>query len=204
MNPLNAFFHPGKTAKDCLAHPNLVVSLALVVLPTLVLVGLAALLRAPISTKPVVDAAKDVVFWIVSTAFLYVLLYLLKGKAVQGKFVGLLSALSLTRLFNAVLVVLSFLVAFLLLPGLFAELKGVQQASSLQDLQAIAQRVPLSSDFFSLGLGFLFLGIGLLLALESLFVWYAVIAATGPGGTLKNLVVLALVLAVVGLFSGYF
>ena len=204
MNPLSVFLAPGKTVRDTLEHPNLAVSVVLVLLPNLVLLGLAAVLGFRISPQAPLNAAKSILFWIASSVALYLLLYLLKGKSVQGKFTGLLGCVALTRLFSAAILVLLALFAFVLTPTLFTGFKQLQNTSfGLQDIIQVAERVPVQSDVLSLGFAFFVLALSAIFLLETLYVWYAVIAAAGPGGALKNVLILALALVVSGILAGF-
>ncbi len=204
MNPLSVFLRPGKTVRDTLEHPNLAVSVGLVLLPNLVLLGLAAVLGFRISPQAPLNAAKSILFWIASSVALYLLLYLLKGKSVQGKFTGLLSSLALTRLFSAAILVLLALLAFALTPGVFAEFRQLQNTSfGLPDIVQAAERVPMQSDVLSLGFAFFVLVLGAVFLLECIYVWYAAIAAAGPGGVLKNVLILGLALVLSGILAGF-
>lgn len=204
MNPLSVFLAPGKTVRDTLEHPNLAVSVVLVLLPNLVLLGLAAVLGFRISPQVPFNAAKGLVFWIATSLALYLLLYLLKGKSVQGKLTGLLGCMALTRLFSAAILVLLALFAFVLTPTLFAGFKQLQNTSfGLQDIIQVAKQAPVQSNALSLGFSFFILVLGVVFLLESIYVWYAAIAAAGPSGVLKNALILGLALVISGILAGF-
>ncbi len=206
MNPLNVFFHPGKTAKHFLVHPALGISVFLTLLPTLVFAFATVALGLRIPASTATDAGKGIVYWVASAAVLYLLLYALKGKASEGKFTGLLSALALTRLLTAAAVLGMFVFALVLAPGAFPEFRKLQSmaAPSMQDLRQVMDRVPIHTDFVSLGLALALVLFMALMVLLSAYIWFEVIAAAKESSTLKNLLVLALALAIVGMFPVVF
>ncbi len=206
MNALNAFFHPGKTAKHYLAHPSAGLVILLAFLPILALNGLKLATGLRLPETAAVDAGKGLFLWLASAVVLYVLLYLLKGKPVQGKFLGVLNALALTRMFSAAIIACMFLFGFVLAPAAFGAYRKVQDstAPSLESLVQAVGDLPVHTDPVSVGLSFFLLLFMAVLVLLSFYVWYATIAGAGPGGTLKNLVILAAGLLVSALISGFF
>lgn len=204
MRVLDVFLHPKKTTRHYLEHPDLSVALILVLLPTLVFAALAALLGFRLSMQAAVRAGLGVVFWVVSGAVLYLVIYLLKGKSVQGKFMGLLNAIALTRAFSAVLILLMAFFGFVMAPGLFSEFRKLQDASpTVQDVLQAVEKTPLQTGFLAMGFeAFLLLAMAALV-LESLYIWYAAIAAAGPGSALKNLAVFLLVMAITSIAAAF-
>lgn len=139
---------------------NYPVAFLLFLLPLIASVGYS--LVAGFDINPLLSLIvliRELIYWVLVSALLYILLLAIKGKEVQGNFGAIFSAYSSVFLLNFLFFLIGLLVAFVFLPDFFSILSQIQ--SGTLSIESFYPSLPQGIMFF------IFVGIFFLLALIS-------------------------------------
>ena len=176
--------------------PNLILAVIFALLPPLFSLLLFVIYNFPIDYVIQGYALlRAIVVLIASGAILYVLLYILKGKAVQGKFSGVLTALSFMYLIRVILLIVCVAVVFVMAPAFFPTLSEISRMElTAEQFLDYMESIPVQGGLIALaGTAFVIIAsIGGILAI--IYLLYQVIARSAPSGKLINIIVLLILL----------
>jgi len=167
--------HPGKAVESAFEAPNLVLALVIVLLAPVASVGGRFLYSLPVTAE---GAIYTVAFAYVSFFLLaivaFVLAMLFNAKAAKGKFMGLFSALALTRI--VALVVEIFSIATIPLYVSPKAMAVIVEVSSSPNLQLMVNKlndlIASSPDAINVGVFSILLAIGFAIMLFGAYIAY--------------------------------
>jgi len=192
--------NPKKAVQSAVDRPDFRLAFVVVLLPAL-LAGIGTLLLG-FSVSPASllwSLVRSVLNWLALGIIVYVLLYLLKGRIISGKFQSIGSALSLIW----IVLTLFLVIGFALLP-LFVSAPVLDQAKRLQngeiDQAIFTERINLiveeNPDALSENVGLALLIAGLLLVAWMVYLLYLLVADLFAAGAFKNAIATLLVIFV--------
>jgi len=121
IESLKFFIQPKKVIKETMNHPSMLISLVLVLLPWLFYLVISAIIGFQINSLMLINlgvsAIISIVVWLISSAFLYLILFLLKGKKTSKSFASIASLLSLLETSTLAILIL-ILIGLFMLPGI--------------------------------------------------------------------------------------
>ncbi len=189
---------PKESIQSCLDRPDMRIALVLTLIPTIVsTIGYGFFGLSFQWSQTGLALVSSVVVWLLFSLAAYLVLYLFKGKQVQGKFTGIASALSLLWLVNLLLV----LVGMVFVPLVFSA-PVLEQAKLLATGQIEPEQFLVETDSIleqnpnaaSLQFGIIAMAIGVLLFLFSAFLAYLVVRDVFAGRILPNLAITVILL----------
>ena len=118
-----------EAVKSQVEKSNVPLAILFFLSPTLLWIAFLALFGFRINGQGLaVSTALGAVSWVISSAVIYLVLVIVKGKAAKGKFVGVLSAFSCVYIVSAIAGLLVFGLLFLSMPGLFEKISSLQNS----------------------------------------------------------------------------
>ncbi len=125
MYPLSLFYSPGKTVKRALERPSVELAILLVVLPVIIALLFRLSLGFGVSFFGEGYALfSNIVSWILMTLIIYLVLFAVKGIGSTVKLSGIATAVGMSWLVVAVLMVVSFLFLFSLGPAVIEPVRA--------------------------------------------------------------------------------
>lgn len=183
-------------AKKSIESPGLGRAVIIILLPSVLALVIALVVGVSVDFGSLAfNGFLEIVGWFLSALVLYALVHLVKGKAVSGKFRGMLSGLAYRNLFLFFLALLVFIVLFLIVPEFFSLVVNVQGAQSAEEAFSILGENIAALNAAKSGL-VLLSGFGLILLATIvtiflvLFLVFQLIAFSGPGSARQNILIL--------------
>ncbi|MFH0955201.1 MAG: hypothetical protein V1777_03790 [Candidatus Micrarchaeota archaeon] len=199
---------PKKSVQSCVDRPNLQAAFVLVLLPAFAAAAGTLLLGFSVNlTGFFLSLARSVINWLFLCLVIYLVLYLVKGRFISGKFKSIGSALSLVW----IVLILLFVASFLLLP-VFVSAPVMEQGRLLQNGEitqeqfavAVNSIVEQNPDALNENVGLVLAVVALLLALWMVYLVYLLVADLYQAGLFKNAIVTLFILAIWFFFVKYF
>lgn len=194
INPIK----PKESVQSCIDRPDMRLALVLTLLPPLVSTIGTALFGFPIiPATTALSFVRSIANWLLISIAAYVILYLFKGKTLQGKFSGVASAISLLWIVSLLLTLIGFVFVPLAFSGEILQ-QGKMLATGqigADDFVAAAQtELEKGGQPFGFEVGLVFMLLGALLTLFSFYLVYLLVRDLYASRVLSNLVVTLLIL----------
>lgn len=180
---------------------KLPLALFFALLPSVVYAAVFSLSGLPIDFVSVgAGLLSDVIFWLLISAALYVLVFVLKEKGRYG-FVSIMNRLSLIFAANFLLMISAVAAILLVAPTFFSVIGKLPQATTGPELRAIVESLPIASDPVLMIAVLAFLIIGLLILVFSAYVIYRTIADYSKGSFIRNSLIFIALIAVMAIIN---
>jgi len=192
-------FKPGFAVRDSLEHPNLAKALLPVIVLSLLTIGSAILigLRLDLFQQGAL-LARNIGELVFTAVAFYLVAYLFEGKKIEGKFTGIVSAISLKWVLLIILWFIGF-IAFsaLISPELSTAMVDTINSGNAEGIEEVSSLLSssISDSIIPLVLGLLILTFGLYL--WGLYIYYKIVSELIEGSVLKRLAALAIVVFLV-------
>lgn len=187
------FYSPKNTVKDAIEHPSIKLAVILVLLPLIIAAIGSHLFGFHVRIDSlIIKFIAEIILWLVTALVLLIIIYFFGMKQIRTKFSGIITALSLVK----VILSLFLLIAILMLPlsisseiiHSFAEFEdgeiGVNELSA-----NISEELNNNPNAFNPVIFMLFVLIGLILFLLTLYVYYCIISVSSGFSMAKNIIV---------------
>ncbi|GEM_PF-3998903 len=193
-------FSPGKAVQSAIDRPDARVALLLVLIPTIASAIGSLFFQFPIQWAGIgIGLLKSIANWIILGILVYLAAYLVNGKALRGKFAGVLSAVSLVwivSLLATLLGIIFFMTAFPASAMNVLRLNATGQLSPAETGQQLSEILS-QSGFVNGTLALVFFGIGIILLALALLLLYRTISDLAP----KNRILTKLILLIAVLIA---
>jgi hypothetical protein len=192
---------PTKAVESAFEKPNIVIALALVLLPALGSIAGKMVFGLPAGNSAVYFIVTGYIRFFVFALVAFALSLILNSKAAKGKLLGLFSALSLTQAIALAIIILSVLTAPLWLSpeAMGAIANAAQSPDPHVQYQLISDFVEGNSNAVNVPVLSLFLLASLALLILAVYVTYLSIKKTAECRTLAAILLTLIAFTIVGL-----
>ncbi|MBU0635511.1 hypothetical protein KKE06_00630 [Candidatus Micrarchaeota archaeon] len=198
-------FYPKKSVQSCIDRPNIRIAFLVVLVPVIVsLIGWAWLGLPMDAMRIGISVVGAILTWLILSIVFFVVLYLVRGNRMQGKFKSVASSLSLLWLVFLVLLIIGFVFVSLVFsaPILNEAKLLVTGQSSLEEYSlAVGKIIDANPQAISLEIGAIGVLIVALLILFSFYLAYLMVRDFYEGGFIKNFIV-TIILLVLWMYIG--
>lgn len=194
---------PRESIQSCLDRPDMRMALVLTLLPTIITAIGYWMFGFPVELVQFgLSFLRSMVVWILLSIAIYLVLYLAKGKQLQGKFASIASAASLLWIINLLLAIIGLaFVPLVFSPEILQEAKKLATGQiEPEDFVFAAENIlDENPSAVSLELGILVMAVGVLLTLFAFYLVYLIVSDLYGGRIVPNAII-TLVILVAWLF----
>lgn len=200
--------NPKKAVQSAVDRPDMIKGLVLVLIPAFLAAAGIVVMGFSIGISGFLwSVVRSVLNWLLLSVILYVVLIVVKGRFISGKFKSIASALSLVWIVLSIFFIVGFVLMPLVVPqGVFNELRALQNGELTQSQYTdnINSIVEQNADALSETLGLALAIVAMLLVAWMIYLIFLVVADLYQAGFFKNAVVTLVILLAWFLFVRYF
>lgn len=189
--------HPKKAVERAFDKPNFFLAVAVVLLPVVISIFGTLLVGLQLNLLSIVFwALESVIAWITFGILLYVIAFVIEGKQVQGRIVGIFCSLSLLWIVFSIISVLGFLLVAAMPPEVITSVSALQkgQAGANEAYAQVASAINSAADSISPAYLLFFSIASIALMLFALYLVFLTVKDLSPKSLGKQLAILIIFL----------